>query len=65
MAKHTLTPIPAQQTEFELVQTRIQELNTYYKKYMDVLLKVQPRTIATGNVKASDIPDAPPTITYP
>ncbi len=65
MAKNTLKQIPVQLTEFKLVETRVKELNKFYKEYMDILLKVQPRTIATGNVVASDIPDAPPAITYP
>lgn len=65
MALRPLTPLPAQQTEFELVQTRIQEANARHKEYMDVLLAVQARTIATGDVIAADIPVAPPALAYP
>ncbi len=65
MAYVTYKNLPAQQTEFELIQTRIAEADKFYDEYKKVLRKVLVRANVTGDVTASDIPDAPPAITYP
>ncbi len=65
MSYITYPNLPAQQTEFDTIQTRKVEIDTFYANYKAVLRQVEMEATVRGTVTASDIPDAPPAITYP
>lgn len=65
MSYPTYSTLPAQPTEFATIQERKEVVTARYEEYMAVLRAVEARAIATGDVIAADIPNAPADITYP
>jgi hypothetical protein len=58
----SVKPLPADQAVFDLIQTRKQELDTYYKDYSKALRDLERKAIATGGTVVGDVPAAPPAV---
>ncbi len=65
MSYITYPNLPAQQTEFDLIQTRKGQIDKFYDDYKKVLKKAEIEATVQGTAVASDIPNAPPAISYP